>query len=95
MPSTKSESTRKEIETFAKNKRGDYVRVSLSEYEGFRLLDVRQTFIAQDGTHAGTKKGVSISVHLLDTLIGALVRARTECFKSGWLHDEVIQREAA
>jgi hypothetical protein len=89
-----SPGTRKEIETFSKNQRGDFIRVSLSEYQGFRLLDVRQTFIAENGSHAGTKKGVSISVHLLDTLINALVNARTECFRSGWLRDETSRKAA-
>lgn len=49
------------IEQFAKNAT-EVVRVSLTEYRGRKLVDVRVYYADNEGQYRPTKKGVSLSV---------------------------------
>ena len=67
----------KQIATFAKNSR-DQVRVSICEYQGFDLVDLRVwTTPDNGGDPVPTKKGVSIRVTMLPELIAALKEAES------------------
>jgi hypothetical protein len=63
------------------------VRVSLSEFKGSHLVDVR-VFADFDGTRGekkATKKGVALKVASLPELIKALEAARAEAERQGLL----------
>jgi len=62
------------IATIGKNSREE-VRVSLTEFKGHRLVDVRTYASFDEGGVRATKKGVSIKVDKLGDLISALQQA--------------------
>lgn len=70
-----------------KNSRED-VRVTLDEYSGHQLIDVRTFADFKAGNVEGrgpTKKGVSLNVAKLPALIDALEAARDEAQRRGLL----------
>ena len=71
----------KQIATFAKNSR-DQVRVSITEYQGHDLVDLRVwTTPDNGGDPFATKKGLSIRVTMLPELIEALKQAEATAQK--------------
>jgi hypothetical protein len=68
-----------------KNSREE-IRVSLDEFKGTRLVDLRlfSTFTAAN-VPMPTKKGVSLSVAKLGELIDGLEKARAEAVELGWI----------
>jgi hypothetical protein len=62
-----------------KNRQGQSIRVRLSTYEGFNLIDVRTWFVGDDGV-LKPGKGFACRIQhlpkLIDTLTTALARAR-------------------
>jgi hypothetical protein len=50
------------VAEFWANRRGESIRVQLSEFKGRALIDVRKYFTAKDGTLKPTKKGFAIAV---------------------------------
>jgi hypothetical protein len=68
------------IATVPKNAREE-VRVSLTEYKGYALIDVRtyaEFASAGDGERKPTPKGVSLKVERLPELIAALQAAQSQ-----------------
>jgi len=75
------------IAIVAKNARED-VRVTLDEFKGTQLVDVRTFADFAAGpveTRGPTKKGISLSVARLPDLIDALEAARSEAQRRGIL----------
>jgi hypothetical protein len=60
------------IAQFEKNAT-EVVRVSLSEYRGHKLFDVRVYYSDDEGQYKPTRKGVSLSVNLYTDFKRALV----------------------
>ena len=73
------------IATIEKNTRED-VRVGLDVWRGKNLVDVR-TFSDRSGDRVGdryaTKKGVTLRIEKLPSLIAALQQARDEAIRQG------------
>ena len=60
------------IAKFGKNA-SEEVWVQLREFRGHQLLDIRVHFRADDGGEARpTKKGISVSIHLIPTLLDSI-----------------------
>lgn len=81
-----------EIAKFWKN-RGRYesLRVSLSEYEGHPLINVRVYTTGSDGIDRPTPKGVSLGIRKLPELARALVKAEAEARRLGLLDSEAAE----
>ena len=78
---------RKLVETISKNAREE-IRVSLSEYQGHDLCDIRVYAESYAGDEwVATKKGISLSVKKLPGLIAALQRAEAEAKAAGLLKE--------
>jgi Transcriptional Coactivator p15 (PC4) len=77
------------ISKFWKNRRrNESVRVSLSEYEGHCLINVRIYCTGSDGIDRPSTKGLAMSVRKLPELARALVKAEAEAVKRGLIEDE-------
>lgn len=73
-----------EIAKFWKNRgRNESVHVSLSEYEGHPLINVRIYSTGSDGIDRPTPKGVAMSIRKLPELAAALARAETKARELG------------
>jgi Transcriptional Coactivator p15 (PC4) len=78
-----------EIAKFWKNRwRRDSVHVSLSEYEGHCLINVRVYCTGTDGIDRPTPKGVAIGIHKLPELVRALVKAEAKARELALLDDD-------
>jgi hypothetical protein len=78
-----------EIAKFWKNRRrSESVRVSLSEYEGHCLINVRVYLTGTDGIDRPTPKGVAMGIRKLPELAQALVKAEAQARSLGLLDDE-------
>ena len=65
-----------EIAKFWKNRRrAESVRVTLSEYEGHCLINVRVYLTGTDGIDRPTPKGLAMAVRRLPDLVEALTKA--------------------
>ncbi len=62
------------ISEFPKNKKEDF-RLSLTEYEGYDLLDFRVFFKNEQGDSIPTKRGVTMNIKLLPQLKEAILNA--------------------
>jgi Transcriptional Coactivator p15 (PC4) len=69
------------VAILTKNSR-ETIHVSLGEFEGISLCDVR-VFATADGAPVATKKGISLRLHLLPELIAGLQRAEAEARQRG------------
>jgi hypothetical protein len=77
------------ISKFWKNRRrNESVRVSLSEYEGHCLINVRVYCTGTDGIDRPTPKGVAMGVRKLSALSRALVAAEAKARELGLIDDE-------
>jgi hypothetical protein len=77
-----------EIAKFWKNRgRVESLHVSLSEYEGHALINVRIYATGTDGIDRPTQKGVAMSVRKLPELAKALATAETKAREMGLLSD--------
>jgi hypothetical protein len=78
-----------EIAKFWKNRRRvESVHVSLSEYEGHALINVRIYATGTDGIDRPTQKGVAMAVRKLPELARALVTAESKARELGLLDDD-------
>ena len=78
-----------EIAKFWKNRRRvESLHVSLSEYEGHALINVRIYATGTDGIDRPTTKGVAMSIRKLPELAKALARAEAKAVELGLLEDE-------
>lgn len=75
------------IATIRKNARED-LRVTLEEFRGHHLLNLRIWFDADDGEQRPGKQGVALRLDLLPHLRTALSEAEQEARKSGLLSGE-------
>ena len=73
-----------EVFTIQKN-RQEQVRFRLREYNGHQLLDVRVFEPDSTGQLRASKRGVSVSVRLIDEIIQGLELARGELKRGGVL----------
>ena len=79
--------TNKTIGIIEKNRLQD-VRVSLTEWRGQRLIDVRIFSVADTSDdRIPTKKGVALQLSALPALIEVLERAHSEAVATGILGD--------
>jgi hypothetical protein len=77
------------ISKFWKNRRrNESVRVSLSEYEGHSIIDVRVFATGTDGIDRPTPRGVAMGVRRLPELSRALVRAEAKARELGLIAAE-------
>ena len=72
------------IATFPKSS-AEEVRVSLSTFKGFDLVDARIWTDDDDGDRRPTRKGLSLRVERLPELLEALHQAEEEARKAGLL----------
>jgi hypothetical protein len=80
------------IAKFWKNRRrSESVHVSLSEYEGHRLIDVRVYCTGTDGIDRPTSKGVAMGIRKLPELARALAKAETKAREIGLLEAETAE----
>jgi hypothetical protein len=76
------------ISKFWKNRRrNESVRVSLSEYEGHCLINVRVYCTGTDGIDRPTPKGVAMDVRKVSVLARALIEAEAKAQELGLLDD--------
>jgi transcriptional coactivator p15 (PC4) len=77
------------ISKFWKNRRrNESVRVSLSEYEGHSIIDVRVFATGTDGIDRPTPRGVAMGVRRLPELSRALVRAEAKARELGLIEED-------
>jgi hypothetical protein len=78
-----------EIAKFWKNRgRHESVRVTLSQYEGRPLINVRVYSTGTDGIDRPTPKGIAMEIRKLPELAKALALAETKARALGLLDDE-------
>jgi hypothetical protein len=78
-----------EISKFWKNRRrNESVHVSLSEYEGHCLINVRVYCTGTDGIDRPTPKGVAMGIRKLPELAQALVKAEARARELGLIDGE-------
>jgi hypothetical protein len=75
------------IAEFWANRRGEAIRVQLSEFKGRALLDVRKYYTAKDGTMQPTKKGFAIAVARLPELASGIGKALGKAQELGLIAD--------
>jgi len=56
----------------------EQIRFSIGEFKGYRLLDIRVHFVADDGEPHPTKKGISINLDLFDEFYDLVKKAAKE-----------------
>jgi hypothetical protein len=77
------------ISKFWKNRRrNESVHVTLSEYEGHSLINVRVYSTGMDGIDRPTTKGLAMSVRKLPELARALVKAEAKAVELGLVENE-------
>jgi hypothetical protein len=85
----------KVLHQFIKNATEE-VRVSLTEFKGHRLIDLRIYFEPEDGSERKpTKKGITIDVGLYPELKRALLRVEKELLKEKLVEEEALEQIAA
>jgi hypothetical protein len=79
------------LHQFAKNATEE-VRVSLTEYKGHKLIDLRIYYEPDDaGERRPTKKGITIDVGLYPELKKALIKIERELLKRKLLQEEAVE----
>ncbi len=70
------------IDTFGKNA-AEEASVSLTQFKGYDLIDLRVYYCATDGEPIPTKKGVTMSIELYPNLRDAILKLGKELEKQG------------
>jgi hypothetical protein len=84
-----------EIAKFWKNRRrNESVHVSLSEYEGHCLINVRVYCTGTDGIDRPTPKGVAMDVRKVSVLARAMILAEAKARELGLLDDEAATADS-
>jgi hypothetical protein len=79
------------LHQFAKNATEE-VRVSLSEYKGHKLIDLRIYYEPEDGEdRRPTKKGITIDVGLYPELKKAMLMVEKELLKQNLVEKEALE----
>ena len=77
------------VSRFWKNRgRAESVRVTLSDYEGQAIVNVRVYATGGDGIDRPTVKGVALGIRKLPELAKALAKAETQARELGLLDDQ-------
>jgi len=76
--------TQRFIASIEKNSR-EVLRVTLEDFKGHRLVNLRVWFKSTEGDFRPGKHGVAIRIDKLDALISALVEAHGKANEVGWL----------
>jgi Transcriptional Coactivator p15 (PC4) len=76
-----------EVAKFWKNRKGDAVIVTLKEYGGKIIVDVRSNFTTKDGKFHPTSKGLALVVLRLPELAAAVNKALAKAKELGLLDD--------
>jgi hypothetical protein len=85
----------KVLHQFIKNATEE-VRVSLTEFKGHRLIDLRIYFEPEDGSERKpTKKGITVDVSLYPELKRALLKVEKELLKEKLVEEEALEEIAA
>ena len=80
------------ISKFWKNRRrNESVHVTLSEYEGHCLINVRVYCTGTDGIDRPTPKGLAMGVRKLPGLARAIVAAEAKALELGLIDDEAAE----
>jgi hypothetical protein len=83
------------IHQFAKNATEE-VRVSLTEFKGHKLIDVRIYYEPEDGgERRPTKKGITVDVSLYPELKKALLKVEKELIKEKLIEEEALEEMQA
>jgi hypothetical protein len=83
-----------EIAKFWKNRRrNESVHVTLSQYEGRSLINIRVYSTGTDGIDRPTTKGIAMAVDKLPTLARALLKAEARAEELGLLVDNARASE--
>ena len=64
-----------EIAKFWANRRGEAAIITLREFEGIVLIDVRKHYTAADGSLRPTSKGIALTVRKLPLLAAGITKA--------------------
>lgn len=80
----------KVVSKFNKNAMEE-IRVSLSEFKGHRLIDIRSFFGRKEDDRNPTKKGISISVALYPDLKKAIEELEEVLLADGLLQEEDLE----
>ncbi len=79
------------LHQFAKNATEE-VRVSLTEYKGHKLIDLRIYYEPEDGEERRpTKKGITIDVGLYPELKKAMLKIEKELLKQNLVEEEALE----
>ncbi len=79
------------LHQFAKNATEE-VRVSLTEYKGHKLIDLRIYYEPEDsGERRPTKKGITIDVGLYPELKKAMIKIEKELLNRKLLEEETVE----
>ena len=76
------------VAQFWRNRRGEFVRVSLDHYEGRPLVDVRLFVPHQDGIPRRTNKGLALAIRRLPDLAATINKALAKAQELGLLNEE-------
>ncbi|QWG16128.1 hypothetical protein KMZ68_13850 [Bradyrhizobium sediminis] len=84
-----------EIVKFWKNRRrGESIHVTLSEYEGHALINVRVYATGADGIDRPTPKGVAMGIRKLPELAAGITKAMAKARELGLIDDDASADEA-
>jgi len=75
------------VDQFWANRRGESIRVQLSEYEGRLIVDVRKHFTNGEGKLQATRKGLALAVIRLPDLARAINKALAKARELGLVAD--------
>ena len=64
-----------------KKNKTNYVQIELREYEGHPYVDVREFYDDEEGRRLPTKKGITFSPKVLDSVVDGLVQLQNEIKK--------------
>lgn len=81
----------KTIHQFAKNATEE-VRVSLTEFKGHKLIDLRIYYEPEEGgDRRPTKKGITVDVSLYPEIKRALLKVEKELLKDKLVEEEILE----
>jgi hypothetical protein len=76
--------TQRLIASIEKNSR-EVLRVTLDDFKGHRLVNLRAWFKTAEGDYRQGKQGVALRIDKLEGLIAALIDAHAQANQVGWL----------
>jgi Transcriptional Coactivator p15 (PC4) len=77
-----------EIAKFWKNRKGEAVIVTLKDYEGRTIIDIRTHFTTKEGKFQPTGKGLAVMALRLPELHAAVTKALAKAKELGVLADD-------